>query len=510
MEAVEHLSHEEYYKKDGETVLFELLDARFPQKETADEMAEVLGGVFALKINEGENMKQWTARATELLDRCQRKVGVAFPDEARGWLLLNRAGLSDGERAVVIARATSSLKREKIAASLRSCFPDYVAKRRSAVALTEEMLAVEHEMSEETVDEHDFSDVQQFLQDHPEAGAGEDSAEPFAESDVAEVLALSWKERRSELSKIQKGRKFNQSTDLRRSFRIEVEELKKKTKCNKCGKIGHWARECRSKVGSGDKGTGKSAPVSSSSSTLGAATVSVLPTPFEDFVAAVIPVPSMLQQLRQLQQQRTDPDFKNSSVLETLPVSSPGYGVLDSGCGRTIIGESTLREFEQLWKAAKIPPAERSAEVHHFRFGNGQTEVSTMSVSMPMVIAGKRGKIRAAIVKGAAPLLTSRSALQSLKAQLNFSDNTVTLFEDRREVPLQVNEAGQYVLNVLEVPGCAETAPSSELNFEEVMMSSPEADPGQSVSPEPQQPEREVPPQTSDHVESLKVWYQYQ
>ena len=237
--------------------------------------------------------------------------------------------------------------------------------------------------------------------------------------------------------------------------------------------------------------------------------MSVLPTPFEDFVAAVIPVPSMLQQLRQLQQQRTDPDFKNSSVLETLLVSSPGYGVLDSGCGRTIIGESTLREFEQLWKAANIPPAERSAEVHPFPFGNGQTEVSTMSVSMPMVIAGKRGKIRAAIVKGAAPLLISRSALQSLKAQLNFSDNTVTLFEDRREVPLQVNEAGQYVLNVLEVPGCAETAPSSELNFEEVMMSSPEADPGQSVSPEPQQPEREVPPQTSDHVESLKVWYQY-
>ena len=509
LEAVEHLSHEEYYKKDGEKVLFELLDARFPQKETADEMAEVLGGVFALRINEGENMKQWTARATELLDRCQRKVGVAFPDEARGWLLLNRAGLSDGERAVVIARATGSLKRDKIAASLRSCFPDYVAKRRSAVALTEELLAVEHDLNDEAAEEHDFSDVQQFLQDHPEAGAGEDSTEAFAEADVAEVLALSWKERRSELSKIQKGRKFNQNTDLRRSFRIEVEELKKKTKCNKCGKIGHWARECRSKVSSGDKGTGKSAQASSSSSTSGAATVSVLPTPFEDFVAAVTPVPSMLQQLRQLQQQRADHDFKNSSVLETLLVSSPGYGVLDSGCGRTIIGESTLREFEQLWKAAKIPSAERSAEVHHFRFGNGQTEVSTMSVSMPMVIAGKRGKIRAAVVKGAAPLLISRSALQSLKAQLNFADNTVTLFEDHREVPLQVNEAGQYVLNVLEMPDSAKNAPSSALNFEEVMMSSPDADPGQSVSHEPQQPECEVPLQTSDQVEPLKVWYQY-
>ena len=95
LEAVEHLSHEEHFKKDDEKELFDLL----AQNEIADKMAEVLGGVFALRINEGENMKQWTARATELLDRCQRKVGVAFPDEARGWLLLNRAGLSDGERA---------------------------------------------------------------------------------------------------------------------------------------------------------------------------------------------------------------------------------------------------------------------------------------------------------------------------------------------------------------------------------------------------------------------------
>ena len=62
LEAVEHLPHEEYFKKGGEKVLFEILDARFPQKETADEMSEVLGGVFALRINEGENMKQWTAR----------------------------------------------------------------------------------------------------------------------------------------------------------------------------------------------------------------------------------------------------------------------------------------------------------------------------------------------------------------------------------------------------------------------------------------------------------------
>ena len=39
--------------------------------------------------------------------------------------------------------------------------------------------------------------MQQFLQDHPEAGASEEPSEAFAEDNVAQVLALSWKERRS-------------------------------------------------------------------------------------------------------------------------------------------------------------------------------------------------------------------------------------------------------------------------------------------------------------------------
>ena len=92
LETVEHLEPGDYQKKDGDKVLWDLLDKRFPQKDTVDELAEILGEVFTLQSKDGETMKQWVARSSELLDRCFRKTGVQFPDEARGWLLLNREG----------------------------------------------------------------------------------------------------------------------------------------------------------------------------------------------------------------------------------------------------------------------------------------------------------------------------------------------------------------------------------------------------------------------------------
>ena len=131
LEAVEHVDPAEYQKKDGDQVLWNLLDKRFPQLETVDELGEILGEVFNLRSTEGESMKQWTARGSELFDRCYRKTGVQFPDEARGWLLLHRSGLNEEQKAVVISRARGDLKRESIAAALRSCYPDLVVSQKA-------------------------------------------------------------------------------------------------------------------------------------------------------------------------------------------------------------------------------------------------------------------------------------------------------------------------------------------------------------------------------------------
>ena len=243
LEAVEHLEPEAYQKKDGDAVLWALLDKRFPQLEVVDELGEILGQVFGLRSQEGETMKQWTARASDLFDKCHRKTSVQFPDEARGWLLLHRAGLSEEQKAVVIARARGDLKRESVAAALRSCYPELaISKRRTAVALAEDTPAEPDAEAEYW--EEQFS----LLEDHQQEGSDIPAdADTFQEAEVAEVLAATWKERRQELNRLQKTRQFAKAKEVKRSFRVEVEEMKRHSTCNRCGCKGHWARECRAR-----------------------------------------------------------------------------------------------------------------------------------------------------------------------------------------------------------------------------------------------------------------------
>jgi hypothetical protein len=139
------------------------------------------------------------------------------------------------------------LKREEISKAMRSCYPDFVVSRRKAELKV-----------------GGFDDVELFLANH-EITFPADESEFFPEQEVAEVLASTWKEKRAEIAKLQKAHRFDQAKELRRSFRVEIEELKKKTKCNRCHRVGHWARECRQKRDSSSKPSSSTASQSKSS-----------------------------------------------------------------------------------------------------------------------------------------------------------------------------------------------------------------------------------------------------
>ena len=317
LDCVEHLPPEAYQKEGGDEVLLKLLDRRFPEKDKTDELGEMMHEIFALKTQTGETVKGWIGRASEVFERLKRKTNVDFPEEARGWLILNRCGLTEEQRAIVLARAGGKLTRTEIGTALRSCYPDLVLSQRksAAVHLVEDEADIHIE--EPPTSEMDFDDIELLLAEHGHKPSEPSPSDEFEEVDVAEILAVTWKEKRAEINRLQKARKFQQVKEMKRQFRVEVEEIKKKTKCHKCQRMGHWARECPSK-GPTNRPSG-SKPASAS----GAASVESVQM---HFIAAVQANQSLVERLRSLVADRS-----NCPTIVGLFVISVAYNPNLSG-----------------------------------------------------------------------------------------------------------------------------------------------------------------------------------
>ena len=181
LECVEHLDPTDYQIENGEKKLFDLLDARFPQKEASDEMSESLTEVFNLRAHDGESLKVWISRATESFDRCSRKCQVTFPEEAKGWMILHRSGLNEEQKAVVLARSAGAMKRESIGKAMRSCYTG-VCSVPNGRPLGAGMVEPEDPAAGDLDDDPVVEEVEAFLAQHEaQELVGEDDDEAYEE-----------------------------------------------------------------------------------------------------------------------------------------------------------------------------------------------------------------------------------------------------------------------------------------------------------------------------------------
>ena len=102
-------------------------------------------------------------------------------------------------------------------------------------------------------------------------------------------------------------------------------------------------------------------------------------------------------------------------------LSSPGFGVVDSGCGKTLNGANTLRQLSELTESKGHGPVKFKSEESVFRFEIIWTERPTQVVTLPLGIAQTYGTVAAAVINGSAPLLLRRPTLVKIGACLNSS-----------------------------------------------------------------------------------------
>ena len=326
----------------------------------------------------------------------------------------------------------------------------------------------------------------------------------FEESEVQIVLAT-YQEIRKAIQNNQKGRQFYRggkgkskgssgSDFLKGKRKVHIEQLKLRTRCAKCGTVGHWARECTSPPDQrGRQNAAVAAAASSAHSKSTTSTSSVgqqswyvssagqgdlgevsicfscegnhskdesgdsfgIDCPCSDDGMQDEPRHNPLVRGKRdliVCMESTDSVFDPSNQWSSCCfvglTTSPTMAVVDTAAQDGLVGVRALERLKEQLTAfgLQISWSSRKAKAH----GIGGAAKVVGVAALPLGLAGSSGVLEATVVDNEVPLLLPVKMLRSLQAVIDVGEECMHLRALNRSVELSRLPSGHLAVDVLD------------------------------------------------------------
>lgn len=405
-----------------------------------------------------ESMQDFIIRSDRAFQELQDE-GVTLGDQVKGYVIFRQSNLSTVQEDQITTWTQGKYDRENVVRALRKL--DKVQKDRAGsknylMENDEELETAETFGSFDPDGENDYENYVYMMDG--------DMNQIFDEEPLQEALATyqqvrqalrdqrvsrGWSSKGSNKGKfgqgpISFGKGHRGGLQFGKGSRVHIESLKLRTKCAKCGVIGHWARECTNPPD--DFSRNRQPNAGNSASSMTSTSLKSAGTGLSGrsgFVHVGPPSADGGQVLF------NDVFVELDQLTSFCGITTHGaFGLVDTAAQSGLIGEEALKRLEGTLKeyGLRVKHTDRKAQA---RGVGGEAAVRGV-VEIPLGLGGINGVLEATVVKEEVPLLIPVRLLRDLRCVIDFSTERVEFKKHGHQTFMNILPSGHAAISITE------------------------------------------------------------